>query len=81
MWLFSHQAVITSFRYVLEGLTERELMEIDANERLGNASMTRYCRGDGGYELLTFGDTEAVDSVPSADRTHEEPRPADQAHS
>jgi broad specificity phosphatase PhoE len=63
VWLFTHQAVITSFRYVLEGLTEQELMDIDGSSALGNASMTRYCRGDRGYELLTFGDTEAVDAA------------------
>ncbi len=75
VWMFTHQAVITSFRYVLEGLTEQELMEIDRTSRLGNASMTRYCRGESGYELLSFGDTEAVDAAEDADRTHEDPRP------
>jgi broad specificity phosphatase PhoE len=78
VWLFTHQAVITSFRYVLEGLTEHELMEIDRTSRLGNASMTRYCRGEGGYELLSFGDTEAVDAAAGADRTHEHPRSHDE---
>ncbi len=73
VWIFSHQAVIASFRYVLEGLTEHELMEIDRTSHLGNASMTHYCRGEGGYELLTFGDTEAVDAS-TAGVTHEEPR-------
>ena len=28
VWLFSHQAVIMTFRYVLEGLTEQELLEL-----------------------------------------------------
>ena len=81
VWLFTHQAVITSFRYVLEGLTEQELMEIDASSALGNASMTRYCRGDGGFELLSFGDTEAVDAAADAGVTHESPehREADEA--
>ena len=32
-------------RSTLEALTEHELMEIDASTRLGNASMTRDCRG------------------------------------
>jgi broad specificity phosphatase PhoE len=71
VWLFTHQAVITSFRYVLEGLTEDELMEIDSSHQLGNASMTRYCRGEGGFELLSYGDTEAVDAAADVDRTHE----------
>ena len=72
VWMFTHQAVITSFRYVLEGLSEQELMEIDATAQLGNASMTRYCRGPGGFELLSFGDTEAVDAA-DVDKTHETP--------
>lgn len=76
VWMFTHQAVITSFRYVLEGLTEHELMEIDAKSNLGNASMTRYCRGEGGFELLSFGDTEAVDSG-DVGVTHEKPRHRD----
>jgi broad specificity phosphatase PhoE len=71
VWMFSHQAVIMSFRYVLEGLGEPELLEIDGSQPLGNASMTRYRRGDAGYELVTFADTEAVDAS-EADRTHEE---------
>ena len=74
VWLFTHQAVITSFRYVLEGLTEKELMDIDASSRLGNASMTRYCRGAHGFELLSFGDTEAVDAMAGAGVTHEDPQ-------
>lgn len=73
VWMFTHQAVITSFRYVLEGLSEQQLMEIDASAKLGNASMTRYCRGEGGFELLSFGDTEAVDSA-DVGVTHEHPR-------
>jgi len=71
VWLFSHQAVIMSFRYVLEGLGEQELLDIEGSERLGNASMTRYRRGDDGFELLSFADTEAVDAS-AADKTHEE---------
>jgi broad specificity phosphatase PhoE len=74
VWLFTHQAVITSFRYVLEGLDEKEVLEIDATTKLGNASMTRYRRGEGGYELLSYGDTEAVDAAEGAERTHEHPR-------
>lgn len=75
VWLFTHQAVITSFRYVLEDLSEHELMEIDAGHQLANASMTRYCRGEGGFELLSYGDTEAVDAAADVDRTHEDPQP------
>ena len=71
VWLFTHQAVIMSFRYVLEGLTEHELLQIDAETQIGNASMTSYRRGDQGYELVAFADTTAVGSA-DAEVTHEE---------
>ncbi len=73
VWLFSHQAVIMSFRYVLEGLTEQELLELDGSVTLGNASMTRYKRGDSGFELEAFADTSAVDAS-DEQVTHEESR-------
>jgi broad specificity phosphatase PhoE len=73
VWCFAHQAVIMSFRYVLEGLDEQELLRIDRENRLGNASMTRYRRSDAGLELEVFADTEAVDRA-AADTTHEHPQ-------
>jgi broad specificity phosphatase PhoE len=73
VWCFAHQAVIMSFRYVLEGLDEQELLRIDGENRLGNASMTRYRRTDAGLELEVFADTEAVD-LAAADTTHEDPQ-------
>jgi broad specificity phosphatase PhoE len=73
LWLFTHQAVIMSFRYVLEGLTEQELLELDGSVTLGNASVTRYERGDSGYELGAFADTSAVDAA-DEEVTHEESR-------
>jgi broad specificity phosphatase PhoE len=76
VWLFTHQAVIMSFRYVLEGLTEQELLELDGSVTLGNASMTRYKRGDSGYELVAFADTSAVDAA-DEEVTHEESRAGD----
>ena len=72
VWMFSHQAVIMSFRYVLEGLSEHELLDLDSSHRLGNASISHYRRGPEGYELVTFGDTSAVDDA--ADVTYESPR-------
>ena len=73
VWVFSHQAVIMAFRYVIEGLDEQELLEIDRSQRLGNASMTRYRRGASGFELEVFADTEAVDAA-EAEATHEDPQ-------
>jgi broad specificity phosphatase PhoE len=62
VWLFTHQAVIMTFRYVLEGLSEERLLEIDRDEALPNASMTSYRRADDLLELLRFADTSAVDT-------------------
>jgi broad specificity phosphatase PhoE len=62
VWLFTHQAVIMSFRYVLDGLGEDQLMEIDRTSRVGNVSLTTYRRPNGGLELQAFGDTSIVDA-------------------
>ncbi len=62
VWLFTHQAVIMTFRYVLEGLTEERLLEIDRTEPLPNASMTTYRRDGDLLELVRFADTAAVDA-------------------
>jgi broad specificity phosphatase PhoE len=59
LMLVAHQAVIMVFRYVLEGLTEQELLEIDEKEQVANASLTRYdATSDGGWELALFNEVE-----------------------
>jgi broad specificity phosphatase PhoE len=70
--LVAHQAVIMVFRYVLEGLTEPQLLEIDGGQRIANTSVTRYERRDGGLRLVTF---NAVDHLAAegADATEERP--------
>jgi broad specificity phosphatase PhoE len=60
IWIFTHQAVIMAFRYVLEGLEERRLLEIDREIRIPNASLTRFTRSADGFALETFADTRAV---------------------
>ena len=74
VWLFTHQAVIMSFRYVLDGLTEKELMDIDRTARVGNVSLTTYHRPHGELELDAFGDTSIVDAA-DADTTAEPSAP------
>jgi broad specificity phosphatase PhoE len=71
VWMFSHQAVIMSFRYVLEHLTEQELLEIDATMDLPNCSLTTYRSSEDGMSLLAFADTASVDE--SAAETTAEP--------
>ncbi|MGY5883850.1 histidine phosphatase family protein [Modestobacter lacusdianchii] len=53
----AHQAVIMVFRYVLEELTEQQLLEIDRTEQVANTSVTRYELAEGGrFALLGFND-------------------------
>ncbi len=79
VWMFTHQAVISTFRYVLEEVTEADLLDIDRRTPIPNASMTRYVRAEAApvFELEHFADTTAVDSAdvevtrePSHDGTH-----------
>jgi broad specificity phosphatase PhoE len=57
--IVAHQAVIMVFRYVLEELTEQELLEVDREEQVANASLTRYDRdADGNLRLTTFNEVE-----------------------
>ncbi|MDO5699100.1 MAG: histidine phosphatase family protein [Dermatophilus congolensis] len=72
VWLFSHQAVIMSFRFVLEGLDEPTLLDIDRQTPMGNCSMTRYAQSEkGALELVHYADTSAVE-YSDAPTTHEE---------
>ena len=72
VWIFTHQAVIMSFRLVLEGLDEQALLDVDRNEPLGNCSLTRYQPADtGSLRLVTFADTGHLESS-EVDETHEE---------
>ena len=73
LWLFTHQAVIMSFRYALEDLTEEELLDIDSRVQIPNASLTTYRRAGQGLELVAFADTSAVDQT-AAKVTHEASR-------
>jgi broad specificity phosphatase PhoE len=70
--LVAHQAVIMVFRYVLEGLTEPELLEIDQHEQVANASVTRYdATPDGGWKLTAFNDVDHL--VDEAEDVTKEP--------
>lgn len=60
IWMFSHQAVIMSVRYVLEGLDEHELLDLDRRMTLGNASVTTYERSGEHLALSSFADDSAV---------------------
>ena len=73
----AHQAVVLLFRYVLEGLTEAEVLAIDAEADVANTAVTTY-EGDGASvpRLVRFNDsshlpdnlTTARPDVPAAPR-------------
>ncbi len=57
--IVAHQAVIMVIRYVLEGLTEQELLAVDREEQVANASLTRYLREDSGdFRLVAFNEVD-----------------------
>ncbi|GAB2865078.1 histidine phosphatase family protein [Nocardioides pacificus] len=62
VWLFTHQAVIMSFRYALEDISEAELLEVDREVQIPNASLTTYRRNGALFELERFADPVAVDA-------------------
>ncbi|SDQ85937.1 histidine phosphatase family protein [Quadrisphaera sp. DSM 44207] len=69
--LVAHQAVIMSFRIVLEGLDEATALEVDAITPQANCAVTRYARTPAGVVLEAYADTTAVDR--SAEAVTEEP--------
>ncbi|MCZ2815672.1 histidine phosphatase family protein [Modestobacter sp. VKM Ac-2984] len=63
----SHQAVIMVFRYVLEELSEQELLDIDRAEQVANTSVTRYESAHGGqFRLAGFNDVDHLDDADPA---------------
>ena len=73
VWVFTHQAVIMAFRFLLESLTEQELLRIDGSTPLGNCSLTVYRpTSDGGLDLVVYGDVGHLEES-KAEPTHEEP--------
>ena len=84
--ILSHQAVIMSFRLVLERLDERTLLDIERQEPLANCSVTRYDLGDDDRLVLTaFAETTAMEGEapvteePASEEPIAEERVADDA--
>jgi hypothetical protein len=62
-----------AFRYLLESLTEQELLRIDGSTPLANCSLTVYRPAEGGaLGLVTYGDVEHLETS-EVEPTHEEP--------
>ncbi|TKJ34075.1 histidine phosphatase family protein [Blastococcus sp. CCUG 61487] len=73
----AHQAVVMVFRYVLEELTEQELLEADREEQVANASITRYEREESGdFRLVVFNEVDHL--VAEHEDVTEEPDAAPQ---
>jgi broad specificity phosphatase PhoE len=60
----THQAVAMLFRYVLEGLSEAEVLEIDGREQIANCAVTSYAVQDG---RLVLQQVNAVDHLAEFD--------------
>ncbi len=74
----AHQAVIMVFRYVLEELTEPELLAVDRDKQVANASLTRYeMNAAGDLELVAFNVVEHL--VAEDEDVTEEPDAAQHA--
>ncbi len=56
--LVAHQVVVLLARYVLEGMTEREVLAVDRSGEVGNCSVTTYARGPRGLVLQRFNAVE-----------------------
>ena len=73
----AHQAVIMVFRYVLEELSEQQLLDIDRAEQVANTSVTRYeLADDGSFRLVAFNGVEHLDSPQDAPVTEENDVPS-----
>ena len=63
LMIVAHQAVIMVFRYVLEELTEQELLAVDKEEQVANASVTRYeATDDGELHLVSFNEVDHLEA-------------------
>jgi broad specificity phosphatase PhoE len=59
--VFSHQAVLFVTRYVIEGLTESEILEIDRHTRFHNGGITSYAADEG--KPMRLVDHDAIDHL------------------
>jgi broad specificity phosphatase PhoE len=71
----THQAVLMCFRWVLDRMSEAEVLELDATSRVGNASVSRYELREGALVLEAFDDRSAL-TPPDVPETEEPPAEA-----
>jgi broad specificity phosphatase PhoE len=52
----AHQVVVLLFRYVLEGMTEQQILDIDRQGDVANCSVTSFVGGPRGMQLQVYND-------------------------
>ncbi|WP_375433049.1 histidine phosphatase family protein [uncultured Friedmanniella sp.] len=69
--LFCHDALVLTFRYVCEGLTEAQVLDIGATTPVKNVSITRLGRDDdGGWVLRGYNDVTHLEQSEAAVTEH-----------
>jgi broad specificity phosphatase PhoE len=61
--LVSHEAVIMLARYVLEDLTEEQVLDLDAQSRMANTAVTAYARRDRSWVRTSGPETGHLDQA------------------
>jgi len=79
--IVAHQVVVLCLRYVIENLTEEEILAIDREGDVLNCSVTEYrfdpgIGRDGGLALLRYNVADHLDDSPAAEVTAEPERTA-----
>ena len=69
--LVAHQVVVLLVRYVLEGLTEKGVLEIDRAAEVLNCSVTTYTAGPQGLVLASFNEVGHLERSTDAEVTTE----------
>ena len=69
--IVAHQVVVLCLRYVIENLSEDEILAIDRSADVANCSVTEYAHdpalgGDGGLTLVRYNVTAPVEQAPGA---------------
>jgi len=68
VWVFSHEAVILAFRYVIEGLDAASVLALQKSEPIANCSMTRYRDQDGALRLVARDDVSGIQGAAEVTR-------------
>ncbi|MEV5573725.1 histidine phosphatase family protein [Spirillospora sp. NPDC052269] len=61
----AHDAIVVTTRYLVEGLTEQEVLEIE-KDSIANASMTRWRRGGDRLTPVVYNDVAHLSEMPAA---------------